>query len=218
MMSASRLTAWLKQVAANVERFEVALLPTDEDPSKEKVICTYPAYQPEDTTHSDFASQVLGEIQSHCDNSNTVGRYDVRALAGKNVLTSRIVRCVPNPSDCLPDPLDINQSPISANSSTQQLVRTIEALLRTNVQSFGMIQNAWKELLEIQALQIGRLQERETKLADNVLLELAKQTELDESELRKDKAIGKLTEMIEKYAPMVVQNFVGDNDDGPNGN
>lgn len=214
MMSPARLAAWLKQVPRNVETYTITLLPQDEDPAKEKVISTYPAFGSNEKTHLEFASEVLGEIQSHCDNNNIVCRYEVRAIAKKEILTSRIVRCTPTPTDQIlaSDPLDINpnQNPISANTATQQLVRTIEALLRTNVQSFGMIQNAWKDVLEIQSQQIDALLKREAQLADSVLVEIAKQGDLEEHELRKSQAFNKLSDMAEKYLPLIVQNLVGD--------
>jgi hypothetical protein len=210
MMSPSRLAAWLRQVPHDIEYFVIVLLPTDDDPNKEKSIAQYPGYAEAEKDHVEFAREVLEEIQSHADSTNQVNRYEVRALIKKEVMTSRIVRGIPSPADSLPDPLDINHGPAAANSSAQQLVRTIEALLRVNVQSFGMIQNAWKDILATQAEQIESLRKRESKLADTVLVEISRQNEIDESDINKTRALNKLTDMIEKYAPLVLSNLTGE--------
>lgn len=210
MMSPSRLAAWLRQVPRDIEYYCIVLLPTDEDPEKEKPIAQFPAYAEAEKDHVDFATQVLEEIQSHCDTTNQVNRYEVRALIKKETMTSRIVKCVPSPAEMLPDPLDITHGPTAANTSSQQLVRTVEALLRINVQSFGMIQNAWKDILQTQAQQIESLRRREAQLADTVLVEISRQNDMEESDLNKTKALNKLTEMIEKYAPVVLSNLTGD--------
>lgn len=208
-MSPSRLAAWLRQ-SHNIDLYVVVLLPVDEDPEKEKIIAQYPGYAESEKDHVDFATTVLDEIQSHCDTAAQVGRYEVRALQKSEISTSRIVRCVPNPSDPTRDPLRINIGPAEGNTSAQQLVRTIEALLQVNVASFGMIQQAWKNILDTQSEQIEALRRRESQLADTVLVEISRQNDIEESDINKTRALNKLTDMIEKYAPLVLQNLTGD--------
>lgn len=211
MMSPQRLAAWLRQVPKSTETYIVVLLPPDEDPTKEKTIAQFPGYAEADLPHVEFASQVLENIQSHCDGTDHACRYEVRALIHKDVMSSRIVRATPSPEEGgANDPLGIGNNPISANNATQQLVRTIEALLRQQWQSFGMINTAWKEVLMIQAEQIEALRKREAQLADNVLLEIARQADIEESDINKTHALNKLTDMLEKYAPLVVQSITGD--------
>lgn len=209
MMSPSRLAAWLRQTR-NIDLFLIVLLPTDEDPEHEKVIAQYPGYAEAEKDHVDFATTVLDEIQSHCDTIAQVGRYEIRACQKSEVTTSRIVRCVPNPTDPTRDPLRINIGPAEGNTSAQQLVRTIEALLQVNVASFGMIQTAWKNILDTQAEQIEALRRRESQLAETVLIEISKQADTEESDLNKTRALNKIGDMIEKYAPVVIANLTGE--------
>ena len=209
MMSPSRLAAWLRQLPRNVDKYVIIWLPPSDD-SDEKVLATYPSYAESETTHENFAETVLSEVQSHCDTAGSVCRYDIRAIQGeKEVLSSRTVRSVPRSPDELPDPLSISNNPIAANTAMQQMVRMNEAALRLHVQSFGMIQAAWKEILEVQKQQIETLLERETQLANNVLLQLANQSDVEESEIRKSNALNKLTDLLETYAPVVVANIGG---------
>jgi hypothetical protein len=209
MMSPSRLAAWLKQVPRAIDYYVIVLLPTDEDPEKEKTIAQYPGYAEAEKDHVQFAETLLAEIQSHCDTINQVSRYEVRALQKNETMTSRIVRCVPKDVDTR-DPLRINLGPAEGNNSSQQLVRTIEALLQVNVASFGMIQTAWKEILSTQADQIEALRRRETELANTVLVEISRQNDIEESDINKTRALNKLTDMIEKYVPTILSNLTGE--------
>ena len=205
MMSVTRLSAWLNKLTSDVDTYIIVLLPVGDE--EEKVIATYPAYSSEDMQHEQFAAIVLSEIQNDCDNLQVVCRYDVRALAKKSVLGSRTVKAIPTPEESLPDPLNISCSPTSGNNAMAQMVRMNEAFLRMLVQSWGMTQKGYKELLVIQQEQIQTLLKREAQLADSVLLELAKQNEIDESEIRNNRALDKLATLAEKYAPLVLGNL-----------
>jgi hypothetical protein len=208
MMSVGRLSAWLRSIPREVDTYIIVLLPIGDE--EEKIVATYPAYSEADVPHDQFANQVLAEIQNDCDCNQSVSRYDVRAQSKKTTITSRTVKAIPTPEEQLPDPLGISNSPAGGNNAMSQLVRMNEAALRMLVQSFGTIQKGYKDLLETQRNQIETLLKREAQLADNVLLELAKQADIDESDIRANRAIDKITELVEKYAPAVLNNLPAD--------
>lgn len=208
MMSVNRLSAWLGNIPRDTEEFVLVHL-TGED--TEQVVASYPRYDPSKMSHEQFADSVLAEIQSNCDDNECVSRYSIRATCKGRTLGSRTIRAVP--SAAIPDPLQINSSSIAGNTAIQQLVRMNECALRLLVQSWGSVMTGYKSLLTDQRSEIDSLRKRETELANNILVQIAKQAEIDEGEVRQSVAVEKLSNLIEKYVPQIINNFPHENND-----
>lgn len=207
MMSPTRLVAWLKQVPKDADTFSVVLLPTGDE--EEETVQTWPAYDPNELPHDDFATMVLEEVQVNCDDRERVCSFAVRATAKGNTLTSRNIRAVPNPPEIGEgDVLRINQSVVGGNNAMQQLVRMNEAMLRMLVSSFGSIQKGYNDLLSEQRKQIERMSVRENELANNILIQVAKQADIPESEIRNAQALSKFADLAEKYVPQVIETYL----------
>lgn len=218
MMSPNRLVAWLKQLPRNVERFYVVILPVGDEP--EQVIATYNPYLTEEESNDDnskheaFAEQVLHEITEDCNNQEQVTRYDVRAMIGDNVKSKRTVKARPTTdvNDFINDPMNIANSQGAGNNAMQQMVRLNEGMLRMMYQSIGTILEGYRGLLSDQRKQMDEILKRESELANHVLLQIAKESDIEIGETRNSMALAKLTDLAEKIVPHIIQGMPEDMD------
>jgi len=201
-MNVSKLSSWIRRRPGDATILQLVWLSQAEG---EEPVDIWQLAELKDHSPDSIAELVLDSAQNDCDEREYSSRYQLRACTEDKVLSGFVIKCQPE-GDEARDPLDIGKA--AANSTNAQLVRTVEVLLRSHVQSYALLVNGYKHLLENQQDEIKSLRRREQAAADVIqtAANIAMGQEADASV--HGEALAKFAEFVEKYGPPIVDRIV----------